>query len=250
MTCPECLGCNDPDCGGDCVADECTCKMLPMPSLLERVARVTENHVKNREGKRWSPQDQLAKIQEECAKLAQAGEHNDNLHTLEECWDTIFAVLTYMHLKGFPPEVIQNGCLSTLAKIENSQGHKRHGDQAMKPCQVCGERSRPGDVFYLDRVHDRWIHNGCEDKVSDIRESCPEKKTTGKTKVETAHPIGDTRPTTSHATWEQKMKVRVICPVCDREVEGYGVEVCEACKCCIQCHDDFSDIGCPVEGRE
>lgn len=41
----------------------------------------------------------------------------------------------------------------------------------------------------------------------------------------------------------------MICPTCDREVEGYGFEVCEACGNCIQCHDDNPDLGCPVEGE-
>ena len=87
-------------------------------SVLKRAAKVTENHLKNR-GSSWPLRDQLVKVQEEYTELVQAGEHQDDPHTLEEGWDVIYAVLTYMCLKGFTPEIILNGCLSTLAKIES-----------------------------------------------------------------------------------------------------------------------------------
>ena len=34
----------------------------------------------------------------------------------------------------------------------------------MRPCPVCGERSREGDVFYLDRELGGWLHGSCAEK--------------------------------------------------------------------------------------
>ena len=127
--CPWCYSCEDCH---DITEEYYNCppgKENPtMLSVLKRASNVTEKHLKTR-GSAWPLRDQLVKIQEEYTELVQAGEHTNNLHVLEEGWDVIYAVLTYMRLKQFPPEIILTGGLSTLAKIESRFNISSHGDK-------------------------------------------------------------------------------------------------------------------------
>jgi len=98
--------------------------------FLKRCRAVT-NHYEKKEGS-WSPKSQVLKIYEETTEIQKAKEL-DNL--LEECCDTILAVITIFDLLGIPYDRVQQYMEKTLKKVESRIEPESNDDPCCVGCE-------------------------------------------------------------------------------------------------------------------
>ena len=82
--------------------------------FLARCRAIT-NHYESKKGT-WPAKDQILKIYEEVAEIHKAKDYHN---LVEECCDTILAVITLLDLVGLPYSKINQVMEKTLQKVES-----------------------------------------------------------------------------------------------------------------------------------